>query len=397
MKKRILTLVLAGTLSMTALATPLTALADDYSDKINSQNEKIKEIETQEKDVTTKLEGVTKEIVVAEEKARVLVEQSQATHAEMEKLTKEVDSLNAKIEKRTAQLEKQARAVQVSASSEGYVDFILSADSLSDVVGRVDVVAQMVSANRELVKAQAEDKATVESNKKKTETKLTEQHEVAGQLEKLKGELEGKKLEQESVVATLAASKASAEGERDGFIAQKEEADRKAADLKAAEEAANKAPVLQTSTEDKKAPVTTTNQESNPPAPIGGGTSGTVTAAEGQAIVAEAANYLGTPYVWGGKSPGGFDCSGFTGYVYSRVLGKSIGGYTVPQESAGVEVSMGALQAGDLLFWGARGNTYHVAIYVGGGTYIHAPTEGDVVKYQSMGGYAPSFAVRVVK
>ncbi|MCZ7176167.1 hypothetical protein NK362_24865, partial [Salmonella enterica] len=91
----------------------------------------------------------------------------------------------------------------------------------------VDVVAQMVSANRELVKAQAEDKATVESNKKKTETKLTEQHEVAGQLEKLKGELEGKKLEQESVVATLAASKASAEGERDGFIAQKEEADRK--------------------------------------------------------------------------------------------------------------------------------------------------------------------------
>ncbi|MGX7418344.1 coiled-coil domain-containing protein [Carnobacterium gallinarum] len=395
MKKRLLTLVIAGTLSVTALASPLTVLADEYSDKIDAQNQKIKEIETQEQDVKTKLSGVTKEIVVAEEKARTLIEQSEATQKEMDKLTTQITDLNEKIESRTAQLEKQARAVQVSAGSEGYVDFILSAESLSDVVGRVDVVAQMVSANRELVKAQADDKASVEASKTKTEEKLADQRKVTGELEKLKGELEGKKLEQESAVATLAASKTTAEGERDTFIAKKDEADKKAAALAAATLAAKTPPPAPVQTDaPKNVP---NNAGTDTPAIQMPSTSGTVTAAEGQAIVAEAANYLGTPYVWAGKSPGGFDCSGFTGYVYSRVLGKSIGGFTVPQESSGVEVPMSALQAGDLLFWGARGSTHHVAIYVGGGTYIHAPQTGDVVKYQSLSGYAPSFAIRVVK
>ena len=90
----------------------------------------------------------------------------------------------------------------------------------------------------------------------------------------------------------------------------------------------------------------------------------------GAAIVAEAYKYIGTPYVWGGKDPSGFDCSGFTRYVYLQVTGRDIGGWTVPQESAGTKISVSQAKAGDLLFWGSAGGTYHVAISLGGGQYI---------------------------
>ncbi|MGO3114597.1 C40 family peptidase, partial [Enterococcus pseudoavium] len=115
----------------------------------------------------------------------------------------------------------------------------------------------------------------------------------------------------------------------------------------------------------------------------------------GQQIVDEAGKYIGTPYVWGGKDTSGFDCSGLTQYVYKQVTGKDIGGWTVAQESAGSQISVGQAQAGDLLFWGDQGSSYHVAISAGGDQYIHAPQPGENVKYGSTQYYTPDFGVRV--
>ena len=109
-------------------------------------------------------------------------------------------------------------------------------------------------------------------------------------------------------------------------------------------------------------------------------------------IIEEAFKYTGIPYVWGGKTPSGFDCSGFTSWVYLHAIGYDMYSYTVSQEAHGREISFGELQPGDLLFWGDRGASYHVAIYIGNGQYIHAPTTGDVVKVGSMSTWAPSFA-----
>ena len=99
-----------------------------------------------------------------------------------------------------------------------------------------------------------------------------------------------------------------------------------------------------------------------------------------------AMQYLGVPYVWGGASPSGFDCSGFVMYVYAQV-GVSLPHYTGAQYAMGVPVSQSDLQPGDLVFFNGLG---HVGIYIGGGQMIHAPHTGDVVKVSSLTGWYAS-------
>lgn len=101
------------------------------------------------------------------------------------------------------------------------------------------------------------------------------------------------------------------------------------------------------------------------------------------AVVAIAMRYLGVPYVWGGASPSGFDCSGLASYVYAKI-GKSVPHYTGAIWSAFPHVQSGDLQPGDMVFF--RPDLGHMGIYIGGGQMIHAPHTGDVVKISSIGG-----------
>jgi peptidoglycan DL-endopeptidase CwlO len=103
-------------------------------------------------------------------------------------------------------------------------------------------------------------------------------------------------------------------------------------------------------------------------------------------VVGIAMQYLGVPYVWGGASPSGFDCSGFIMYVYAQI-GVSLPHHAASQYSAGSPVSRDALEPGDLVFFNGLG---HAGIYIGGGQFIHAPHTGDVVKISSLSGYYAS-------
>ena len=123
-------------------------------------------------------------------------------------------------------------------------------------------------------------------------------------------------------------------------------------------------------------------------------TTTTASSVSGSAIAAYAQTFIGVPYVWGGTTPSGFDCSGLTQYVYAH-FGKQIGRNTIAQESAGTRIPVSQAQVGDLLFWGSAGSTYHVAIYLGGNSYIAAPEPGQSVKVGNMAYFMPSFAVHV--
>lgn len=105
--------------------------------------------------------------------------------------------------------------------------------------------------------------------------------------------------------------------------------------------------------------------------------------AKAQEILDTADKYIGIPYVWGGTSPKGFDCSGFVQYVF-RECGVKLSRTTYTQCVEGYAVSKDELMPGDLVFFGSASSPHHVGIYVGNGQYIHSPQTGDVVKYASL-------------
>ena len=116
----------------------------------------------------------------------------------------------------------------------------------------------------------------------------------------------------------------------------------------------------------------------------GGGAGGTTsTAGAHGSVVAIAQRYLGVPYVWGGASPAGFDCSGLTMYCYAQV-GISLPHNAAMQYADCTPVAQSAAQPGDLVFFGySAGGIHHVGIYVGGGSMIDAPYTGVDVRYDS--------------
>ena len=127
---------------------------------------------------------------------------------------------------------------------------------------------------------------------------------------------------------------------------------------------------------------------------------GSLTAAQRTAIVNAALKYAGQdiPYVWGGKTPAGFDCSGLAAWVFNDA-GLTLPSYTVTEESyvSTTDVKtpadvMAVAQPGDLLFWGGHGASWHVAIYIGNGQYGAAPAPGYNVRVENVTtGFMPDF------
>ena len=105
----------------------------------------------------------------------------------------------------------------------------------------------------------------------------------------------------------------------------------------------------------------------------------------GARLITFARRQLGVPYAYGGASRSGFDCSGFTMFVY-RHLGIALPHGATAQAGRGRAVSLRRLRPGDLVFWGGGGYYSHVAIYAGHGRIIAAPHTGEVVQYQRLSG-----------
>ncbi len=176
------------------------------------------------------------------------------------------------------------------------------------------------------------------------------------------------------VEAEEAARKAEADRQAAAERKAAEEATRRAeAERKAAEEAARRAAVTQPA---KTNPAPEKTEEKKPdPVKVSKPSTNT---SKGERALAEARKYLGVPYVYGGASFRGVDCSGLTLRAYAAA-GISLSHSANAQYRASRRISRSDLKPGDLIFWGYRGEITHVGIYAGNGKQIHAPRPGQSV------------------
>jgi len=237
--------------------------------------------------------------------------------------------------------------------SVGYLDVILGAESLSDLFQKIEAVKKITQLDKKIVKELKEKQEYL----KKKRDELNKQQDA---LVALNSENNGK-------LNKLKANK----NEQKSLIAEAERQDRLyAASLEASQSQIDRA--LQK--------IQPKNKVTEAKPRLSRGSTG-VSSSE---IIAYASKFLGTPYLWGGTTPEGFDCSGFTQYVYKH-FGISIGRTTKDQIYDGVGVSRDQLQSGDLVFYGKSGIPSHMGIYLGNGMYIHAPRTGDVIKISPYG------------
>ncbi|KZL90485.1 NlpC/P60 family protein [Clostridium magnum] len=328
LKQLLVVLAFTATFNNVAFAQPVSNSSNSYS--------KIQELERNIENLDNQIEGIMSKI--ADNKKQIQVKEKDIENSEKELKTAESD-----MNKQKELFKSRMRALYINGSS-GYLGMLLDSNGLGDFISRADTVSRIISFDTKVI------------SKYKTKQK-----EIADKVDKLKTEnknLLALKSENENKLNELNKNK----NDQKKLIDQAKQDQRQYA---SAEQASVSAAANQVASIRSAAPKITLSRGSSP--------------ISSDNVVAYASNFLGTPYLWGGTTPNGFDCSGFTQYVY-RHFGISVGRTTYDQIKDGVAVSRDQLQPGDLVFYGKGGNPTHMGIYVGNGAYIHAPRTGDVVK-----------------
>ncbi|WP_270998598.1 NlpC/P60 family protein [Listeria seeligeri] len=401
-KNTFIAVSLAAVISLTPAFT--TNVFADVNTDIQNQDKKINDIKSKKTDLQSELSGLVADLDKAQEEAKSLQADFDKTGKELKQLNQDIKDINERIKERESVLKDRARAMQKTSNSNAYLEVVLDAENLSDLVGRVSAVNQLVESDKSILDDQQNDekelKAKQTSVKKKQEEQATAIHDYEAQQNKI----EAQKAEKEAIVAQLASDQASAENAKASLVSERD---------KAAKEATARATALREATsanagkEEKAATTSNTNatasNESNSsssskktssnndsssnetpstPAPSGSGYSAMISAAQAQ---------LGKPYSLGASGPSAFDCSGFTSYAF-RAAGISLPRTSGGQYAAASKVSASQAKPGDLVFFNYGGGIAHVGIYVGGGQMINAQNNG--VQYDNItSGYWAKYLV----
>jgi peptidoglycan DL-endopeptidase CwlO len=244
------------------------------------------------------------------------------------------------------------------------IEVLLGARSIDDLLNRLDAVERVSAQDTRVLGEVKSFRTQVKLRRARLQRAKTEQVQVVADRAAQRQSIEGQLAERNRLLSSIKdqiASLEAAERLRQERAAAEARARLSRVTLQAQDQSVQ-------STDSQFIPGTPTETFAvAPPSRFGG-------------VVGIAMQYLGVPYVWGGASPSGFDCSGFIMYVYAQ-MGVSLPHHAASQYSVGSPVSRDALEPGDLVFFNGLG---HAGIYIGGGQFIHAPHTGDVVKISSL-------------
>lgn len=243
MNKRLLTFVVTGTALVLGTLAP-SVNAQDIDSQISSANSQIQNLNNQKQAVAGQVEQLSQDLTNVQSRINSVQAEQETAKANLEVLKAEISKLETLIAERNERLQDQARAVQVN-GARSYVDFLLNADSITDVVNRIGVIVDLVSANRQLMQEQARDKEQVQTKEQAQKDNLNQQKANEAQLQNLQTELSATFTKHKATLANLSNEELEAIAARDGLVQEKERlaaekarADaEKAAAQKAAEEA----------------------------------------------------------------------------------------------------------------------------------------------------------------
>ena len=355
-----------------------TAFADSTSQQLQKQQNKLEQDKSSLKTVQNKRDNVETNIENLDN--QIQEQMSKITQNKNLVSLKQVDIQNTELQIQKVDIDiakdqnlynSRIRAMYIN-GSDSYIAILLSSKGLSDFISRVDIIKKIAELDKKITK-ELNDKKNDSKNKKEI---LSNENikllELNSQNDANLTQLKQYITNQKSMIAELKSKELALASDIDSSQVAVN------ATLKQITEIRKAAPRLIASTGAKTISTGATT--------ISRGVTtisrGATTISDNN-VIAYASNFLGTPYVWGGTSPSpGFDCSGFTQYIYAH-FGISVGRTTYDQINNGVGVSRNSLQAGDLVFFGTNGPT-HMGMYVGNGTYINAPHTGDVIKISSV-------------
>ena len=388
MKKRILSVVIAGALTITSI-TPVFATPNE--EVIQSQ-QKYEELNKKIDDIQAKIYNLNEQIAPLAEKVENNKKQMAEIEDEIENTNKEIEAAKLDIADKEEVLGKRLRELYKSGGQGNYLALLFSAESFSDLITKIDSASRLVSIDKKIVKDLLENKEKLDEKVASLEEKSNEIAKINEETKKVLSDFESKKKEQEVLIAEAQAEQEKFDAEylsvaerslveyqmdildSSSDISELQSAisqlrnirDNQLKSPTVIEEVNNSIEAAKVKVEELQAQQEAANR------PNRGQSSAT-----GNAIVDYAYGFIGSPYVYGATGPSAFDCSGFTSYVFRNAAGIEISRTTYSQINVGTPVSYGELQPGDLVF------TYgldHVGIYVGGGQYIHAPQPGQSVK-----------------
>lgn len=340
----ILTIVIG--INTSVLAAPINEEVQSQRQQFQTNKNALKQAQDKRFEIEQRIENLDNQIEeimdhIDTNKKSILKIQEDIKTAEKDLKASEED-----LKKEQDIFNKRIRAMYIN-GIDGYIDIILSSKGFNDFLSRIEALKSIIELDKKItsnIKTKQE-----ELNKKKE--KLSEQNNqlitINNENSKKMDKLKASKDEQSELI------KEAERQERILAAAVNESQSRLNETLRQIQAIRNSTP--------KYTP-------SRGAAPV-----------SSNAVVAYASNFLGTPYKWGGTTPAGFDCSGFTQYVYKH-FGINLGRSTYNQINDGYAVSRDELQPGDLVFYGRGGSPSHMGIYVGNGMYIHSPRTGDVVK-----------------